>query len=281
MRASSRSDFSSLSSWKKASWPLARTASNTSSRSSLARRSRLRPPTGAPFSRLRRRSRSGGVTLSLGSYSTAIFSFPGTSPLLELAALQVVHRQRGGEHRRLDQLLRLASGGDLQGQLARHPVDVLELAQRGPARVLAPPVGAWREPHGERLREILVGVFLRVPPRDVADEAPRERDRRVCVHVRAVEGPEQLDPFRRVVTSVRVVECVARFVAQVHEDLALILQVVERALERLQVGIGEIEGNADDRLPVGASPLVGEVAGRTESLEASRLQLAVELLHVL
>src|SRR2546421_74585 len=145
MRASSRSDFSSLSSWKKASWPLARTASSTSSRSSFARRSRLRPPTGAPFSRLRRRSRSGGVTLSLGSYRTAIFSFPATSPLLELASLQVVHRQRGGEHRRFDQLLRLAPRGDLQVQLACAARHLLyQLLRQGAAG--SPPVGGTCPP---------------------------------------------------------------------------------------------------------------------------------------
>src|SRR5439155_4821864 len=131
---SSRSERSSFSSWKKASWPFARSASSTSSRSSLTRRSRLRVRAWGRFCRPRRRSSRTGVTLSLGSYRTAILSLPGTSALLELAALEVVHGQGGREHGDLDELLRLASGCDLQVQLPRPPRHLLdELFRQGAA----------------------------------------------------------------------------------------------------------------------------------------------------
>src|SRR5438045_4839353 len=68
---------------------------------------------------------------------------------------------------------------------------------------------------------------------------------------------------------------------EVHHDLALVLDVVDRLLQRRELGVGEIEGDADDRLPVGAGPFVAEVAGRVEAAEPLRRQLAVELGDVL
>jgi len=47
---------------------------------------------------------------------------------------------------------------------------------------------------------------------------------------------------------------------EVHHDLALILDVVDSLLKRRQLGVGEVEGDADDRLPVGAG--VGETKFR-------------------
>ena len=73
----------------------------------------------------------------------------------------------------------------------------------------------------------------------------------------------------------------ARLMTEVHHDLALILDVVDSLLKRRQLGVGEVEGDADDRLPVGAGPFVAEVAGRVEAAEPLRRQLAVELGDVL
>ena len=50
------------------------------------------------------------------------------------------------------------------------------------------------------------------------------------------------------------------------------------ALEARELGIGEVERDADHRLAVGTAPLVGQVAGRAELVEALLLELAVELL---
>ena len=72
-----------------------------------------------------------------------------------------------------------------------------------------------------------------------------------------------------------------RLVPQVHHDLAIVLEVVQRALDRLEIRIGQVKGNSDDRFPIGTSPLVGEVAGGVEVLESLCLQLAIELVHVL
>src|SRR5438132_4774268 len=68
---------------------------------------------------------------------------------------------------------------------------------------------------------------------------------------------------------------------EVHHDLALILDVVDGLLQRRELGVGEVEGDADDRLPVGAGPFVAEVAGRVEAAEPLRRKLAVELGDVL
>jgi len=50
------------------------------------------------------------------------------------------------------------------------------------------------------------------------------------------------------------------------------------ALEHGELGIGQVEGNADHWLAVRTAPLVGEIAHRLEALEALALQLPVELL---
>src|SRR5207302_9689567 len=51
--------------------------------------------------------------------------------------------------------------------------------------------------------------------------------------------------------------------------------------QRRELGVGEVEGDADDRLPVGAGPFVAEVAGRVEAAEPLPRKLAVELGDVL
>jgi hypothetical protein len=137
------------------------------------------------------------------------------------------------------------------------------------------------QPHRERLGKVLVGMLLRVPPGDVPHEAAREGNRLVAVDVGPIERSEQVEPLLRLVELVRVVERVPRFVAEVRQDLALVLEIVQGALERLQLGIGEIERDADDRLAVRAGPLVAQVAGGAEGLQALGRQLAVELLDVL
>src|SRR5436190_2683419 len=81
------------------------------------------------------------------------------------------------------------------------------------------------------------------------------------------------------VEPVRVVERVTRLVAHVHHDLALVLEIVHRALELGELRIGQIEGDADHRLPVGTPPFVGQVADGLELLETLALQLAMELVY--
>src|SRR5258706_5885459 len=49
----------------------------------------------------------------------------------------------------------------------------------------------------------------------------------------------------------------------------------------MSLRICKLEGDADDRLAVGACPLVRQVAGGAEPLQAPRLQLPVKLLDVL
>ena len=163
-------------------------------------------------------------------------------------------------------------------QRARHAVHVAELLHRAPALVPRPPLRAGRQPDGERLGEILVRVLLRVPARDVPHEAARERDGPVVLAVGAAERSEQRPPFRLAVEPVGVVEGVARLVAHVHHDLAGVLEIVHFLFELRELGVGEVEGDADHRLPGGAAPLVGEVEGGSELPEALALQLAVQAL---
>src|SRR5262245_56351681 len=121
-------------------------------------------------------------------------------------------------------------------------------------------------------------MLLRVPAGDVTHELAAEWNRPIAVAIAAVVGGEQAAPFERDVEPIGVVERVAGLVAQVHHDLALVLEVVQDALELRELGIGEIEGDADHRLSTRASPFVGEVAHRAEALETLAIELTVELL---
>src|SRR3954467_9224739 len=67
--------------------------------------------------------------------------------------------------------------------------------------------------------------------------------------------------------------------AQVHHDLARVLEIVHLFFQPLQFWIGQIERNADHRLFRRASPFVAQVARRAELADAFGLELPVELLH--
>ena len=163
-------------------------------------------------------------------------------------------------------------------ELAADAIHVEELLHRAPALVPLAPVGAWREPDGEGFGEVFVGMLLRVPAFHVAHELAREGNRFVVVAIGPTEGSEAVAPFFSFVERVGVVEGVSSLVAHVHHDLARVFNVVHRGLEALQFWVGEVERDSDDRLHVGAAPLVGEVALGPESLETLRFQLLVELL---
>jgi hypothetical protein len=99
----------------------------------------------------------------------------------------------------------------------------------------------------------------------------------VAIAVGSIERPEPIAPLGGLEELVRVVEGVARFVTQVHADLADVFEIVELLLETRQVGIGQVERDPDDRLLGRAPPLVGEIGGRAEALESLGLELPVEV----
>src|SRR5205807_2105280 len=108
------------------------------------------------------------------------------------------------------------------GDLTHDSLDILELIERRPSGVLASPVEFWRQPYREGLREILVGVLLRVPSEDVTHVMPRERIGAIAVAIRQGERPEDLRPLAAVMQPKGVVERVARLVSQVSHGLRVI-----------------------------------------------------------
>jgi hypothetical protein len=126
------------------------------------------------------------------------------------------------------------------------------------------------------LGKVLVRMLLRVPAFHVPDKATMEGHGSVAVAVGTIERPEPLAPLGGLEELVRVVEGVARFVTQVHADLANVLEIVELLLETRQIGVGQIERDPDDRLLGRAPPLVGEIRGRAEALESLGLEIPVE-----
>jgi len=83
----------------------------------------------------------------------------------------------------------------------------------------------------------------------------------------------------RSIERVRVVECVAGLVTEVHHDLPRVFDIVHLRLEALQFRIGKIERNSDDGFHAGAAPLISEVALGAKAFESLGLELFVELLN--
>ena len=162
--------------------------------------------------------------------------------------------------------------------LSRHAIDVLELGQRVPAFVALAPLRAGREPDRKRFCEIFVRMLLGIPPGHVANKLPRERDGAVIIAIGAAKRTEEIAPLRRLVELVGVIERVPGLMTQVHHDLARVFEVIHIALQLGQVGVGQVEGNADDGLAGGASPFIGEIAMRTEFVDAFGFQFPIELL---
>jgi hypothetical protein len=161
---------------------------------------------------------------------------------------------------------------------ASHTINIAQLPDGRPCFVSAPPIRARRQPHGERFGEVFVGMLLRVPTCDVPHVLAAERHGTVPIAIAAVVRAEQSPPFGSGVEPVCVIERMTGLVTQVHHDLALVFEIVHLALEPRQVRIGEVERNADHRLPIGAAPPVGEVTHRTRALESLAVQLAMELM---
>ena len=161
-------------------------------------------------------------------------------------------------------------------QRAGGAVDVLEFLQRAPAGVAAFPFRVRIEPDRKRIGEVLVRMLLRVTAGDVPHVIAGEGDERVVVAIRFAHGAEQLAELRRAIELIRVIECVAGLVAQVHHDLALALDVVQRVFERRHARVAEVEGDADDRLAGGGAPLIGQIAARPEVMQPRVLQLGVQ-----
>jgi hypothetical protein len=135
-----------------------------------------------------------------------------------------------------------------------------------------------REPHRERLGEVLVGVLLPVPAGQVAHEALRERSRTVVVAVLGVEVAEHLAPLGLVVELVGVVHGVAGFVTEAGHDARRVLEVVRVLLfVGMETSVHQIERQTNEGDAVRTAPLVGDVTRRTEE-DALLLQLGVELL---
>ena len=136
-----------------------------------------------------------------------------------------------------------------------------------PAGVARRPVGARVEPDGERLREIFVGMALRVPVIEMLDEALAVRLRRVVLGIRRRRAAEQPAPRRPPAQVVRVVDRVAGFVAQdlqARRSIAAFDFEHLRQLELLQPRMREVEGDRDARDAVRREPLVRQPVVRPE-----------------
>ena len=167
----------------------------------------------------------------------------------------------------------------LAGELAHQRVQVLQLLQRRPVPVAAPPVGIRVEPDRERFREILVRMALRVPAVEVQDEALAVGLRRVVVGILHVRRAEDLLAPPPLTQLVRVVDGMSGLVPQ---DLQaprvrapLDLEHLG-AFELLEPRMREVEGNRHTRYPVGREPLRREPEVRLER-EAAGVELALQL----
>src|SRR5688572_8131530 len=92
---------------------------------------------------------------------------------------------------------------------AQQLVDELELVERGPLRVRAPPRGIRLEPHREGFGEILAGMRLRVPLAEVLHVATAAGPRTIRVRIRQRRRTEHFTPALAPAQTVGRVERVA------------------------------------------------------------------------
>ena len=152
--------------------------------------------------------------------------------------------------------------------------------QRRPVDVARAPVGVGRQPHGERLGEVLVWMALRVPAVEVQDVAFAVRLGRVVVRILHVGRAEDTLAAQPVPQPVGVVDGVPGFVA---EDLQAPLRRAALDLEHLgplellQPRVGQVEGNRHARHAVGREPFGGKPEVRVEPRQPAGGQLAAKL----
>src|SRR5262249_27332287 len=134
-----------------------------------------------------------------------------------------------------------------------HLVHIPQFVKGGPIPISATPAGARRQPDGESLSEVFVGVLLCVRPAilvvdQVAHERPAERVRPKMVAVRLGERPERLDPLGFLVQAVSIIDGVTGFVTQKRHDALTILDLASLLLfNASETLVEEIKGHADDR----------------------------------
>ena len=124
------------------------------------------------------------------------------------------------------------------------------------------PLAARRQPDRERLREILVGMALRVPRIEVQDEALAIGLRRVELRVRLGGRAEHRAALPAQAQAEGVVDGVAGLVAQdAHGPLVLAALDLEhlRLFQPLEPRVRQVEGHGDRRAAVGCEPLVRQV----------------------
>jgi len=122
-------------------------------------------------------------------------------------------------------------------------------------------------------------MFLCIPAFYVTDEIPGKSDGSIVVAITSAIRAKDRTPFRSLIEAISIVEGVAGLMAQVHHDLARVLEVVHGFFQMGKPAVGQIERNANDRLAGRTSPLIGEIAPRRKPLEALAVQFPLELLH--
>ena len=155
----------------------------------------------------------------------------------------------------------------------------MELRHRAPPTILLPPTGARRHPHRERLSKVLIGMLLRIPTRQVAHVVFRKQHWAIVFAVRPAIWSKQLLPLWRAVQPVSVIESMPCFVAQIHHDFAIGLEIIVLSLNLAEVRSSKIKRNSNHRLARRASPFVSQVNSGPELHDPFLFQLPVKLLH--
>ena len=150
-------------------------------------------------------------------------------------------------------------------------IDVFQLLHRRPIAIPPPPSRPRRQPDGECLGEILVGMLLGIGPAILAginmtDKLPARRLRMEHLAVGFRERAENIGPARLLPQPVGVADRMARLVTHQHHHHLLVFDFPGLLLfDPGQPFVGQIERDADHRHPVGTAPGIRQIASRAET----------------
>jgi hypothetical protein len=202
---------------------------------------------------------------------------------IEFAARRVVAGKSPAEPAGFGYAAATPDGGLYSSGFTQQRIDIFELLESFPAAItLAQLLDRRGEPDRKRFGEVFIGMGLGVPVGQVADKTAAVGTRRIGFGgVVGVGTAENVPPVPALRELIGVINRMSALVTEEHHapfgGSAFHFHHLPQ-LQRLQAGMGEVEGDGDGGDTRGGEPFVANVANGTKR-DAARGEFHVELLN--